>query len=326
MHSTVRGLCNCGSNRHKKNPASYALLRDALYQLAQQCFSQLQTEALYQQLQQYSEQLFAQRNHLQADAQFMQIWHDLAQPMQQWQWSTWQQQVTQDLHKAMQKTAAVHAHAIEPHLEHALQRWIQHCEEDVLLSLMQAWLKQILATPLSSNFQLNQLNHGSYLTEFPFYLALADQAFPIHAVQQLFAEQGIVLQALNPAHTARYLIGSIDLVYFDGQRYHIADYKSNYLGDDLQHYQKAGIENSMSEANYWLQAGLYLVALHRYLKHKLQNYQMAEHLGGATYLYLRGMNSTAQQGYQLWKPNDEFILQLDQLLGQAQMTQEAKYD
>ncbi len=310
----------------QKNPASYALLRDALYQLAQQCFSQLQIEALYQQLQQYSEQLFAQRNHLQADAQFMQIWHDLAQPMQQWQWSTWQQQVTQELHKAMQKTAAVHAHAIEPHLEHALQRWIQHCEEDVLLSLMQAWLKQILATPLSANFQLNQLNHGSYLTEFPFYLALADQAFPIHAVQQLFAEQGIVLQALNPAHTARYLIGSIDLVYFDGQRYHIADYKSNYLGDDLQHYQKAGIENSMSEANYWLQAGLYLVALHRYLKHKLQNYQMAEHLGGATYLYLRGMNSTAQQGYQLWKPNDEFILQLDQLLGQAQMTQEAKYD
>ena len=64
-----------------------------------------------------------------------------------------------------------------------------------------------------------------------------------------------------------------------------------------------------------LQAALYLVALHRYLSVKLQNYQIEQHLGGASYLYLRGMNGQAQQGYMYWKPDDEFILRLDAILG-----------
>ncbi len=40
----------------------------------------------------------------------------------------------------------------------------------------------------------------------------------------------MVMSDFNEAKSARYLTGSIDLVYFDGQRYHIADYKSNFLG------------------------------------------------------------------------------------------------
>ena len=71
----------------------------------------------------------------------------------------------------------------------------------------------------------------------------------------------------------------------------------------------------MSLSSYWLQAALYLVALHRYLSVKLQHYQIEQHLGGASYLYLRGMNGQAQQGYMYWKPDDEFILRLDAILG-----------
>ena len=46
-----------------------------------------------------------------------------------------------------------------------------------------------------------------------------------------------------------------------------------------------------------------------------QNYQIEQHLGGASYLYLRGMNGQAQQGYMYWKPDDEFILRLGAILG-----------
>ena len=42
---------------------------------------------------------------------------------------------------------------------------------------------------------------------------------------------------------------------------------------------------------------------------------MQQHLGGASYLYLRGMNGQAQQGCYYWKPEDEFILRLDAILG-----------
>ena len=103
--------------------------------------------------------------------------------------------------------------------------------------------------------------------------------------------------------------------FFDGQQYHIADYKSNFLGLDQQNYTTQAIQQSMSHASYWLQASLYLVALHRYLTVQLENYQIERDLGGATYLYLRGMNGQAEQGYHYWRPSSEFILRLDAILG-----------
>ncbi|ODM00232.1 exonuclease V subunit beta [Acinetobacter pittii] len=191
----------------------------------------------------------------------------------------------------------------------------QEDAENLLYQSVAEWLKDILQTPLDQGFRLNQLKQEQYLSEFPFYLALSDRVLAMTRIQQLFAEYGLNMPELLEARSARYLNGSIDLVYFDGQRYHIADYKSNYLGDDLADYRSDSIAQSMSLASYWLQAGLYLVALHRYLQVKMQDYQIEQHLGGATYLYLRGMNGEAEQGYYYWQPSIEFILRLDAILG-----------
>ena len=191
----------------------------------------------------------------------------------------------------------------------------QEDAENLLYQSVAEWLKDILRTPLYQGFRLNQLQQEQYLSEFPFYLALSDRVLAMTRIQQLFAEYGLNMPELLEARSARYLNGSIDLVYFDGQRYHIADYKSNYLGDDLADYRSDSIAQSMSLASYWLQAGLYLVALHRYLQVKMQDYQIEQHLGGATYLYLRGMNGEAEQGYYYWQPSIEFILRLDAILG-----------
>ncbi|WP_151715561.1 UvrD-helicase domain-containing protein [Acinetobacter sp. TUM15071] len=201
-----------------------------------------------------------------------------------------------------------------------LQQYQQHFPgqenaEQQLYQWIAEWLHEVLQTPLNQDFQLQQLDAGQYLSECPFYLALSDRVLAMQRVQQLFEEYGIEMPELLEAKSARYLNGSIDLVYFDGQRYHIADYKSNYLGAEQVDYQQAQIAESMSLSSYWLQAALYLVALHRYLTVKLQNYDMQQHLGGASYLYLRGMNGQAQQGYFYWKPEDEFILRLDAILG-----------
>ncbi|CAM4323341.1 exodeoxyribonuclease V, beta subunit [Acinetobacter dispersus] len=201
-----------------------------------------------------------------------------------------------------------------------LQQYQQHFPEQEnaeqqLYQWIAEWLHEVVHTPLNQDFQLQQLDAGQYLSECPFYLALSDRVLAMQRVQQLFEEYGIEMPELLEAKSARYLNGSIDLVYFDGQRYHIADYKSNYLGAEQGDYQQAQIAESMSLSSYWLQAALYLVALHRYLTVKLQNYDMQQHLGGASYLYLRGMNGQAQQGYFYWKPEDEFILRLDAILG-----------
>ena len=205
-------------------------------------------------------------------------------------------------------------------LEKFQQHFPEHedAETQLYADLMQ-WISQVLETPINAVntpiFRLVDLNADAYLSEFPFYLSLSDQVFSTQRIHQLFAEYQIEMPTFNTANAARYLNGSIDLLYYDGARYHIADYKSNFLGTQLMDYQADAIQRSMQYASYWLQAGLYLVALHRYLKVHLQDYQIEQHLGGASYIYLRGMNGSAAQGHVYWKPEDEFILRLDAILG-----------
>ena len=187
--------------------------------------------------------------------------------------------------------------------------------EQFVIESVQAWLSDVLNTPLHGQFKLSQLHAHEYLTEFPFYLALSDRVLAIQRIHQLFAEYDIHMPEFIEANSARYLKGEIDLVFFDGQQYHIADYKSNFLGAQQQHYDATAIQQSMSHASYWLQAALYLVALHRYLSIQLEGYEIERDLGGASYLYLRGMNGQSQQGYFYWKPSSEFILRLDAILG-----------
>lgn len=190
--------------------------------------------------------------------------------------------------------------------------------DDQLYAMLGEWLEEILTTPLFAAFRLSQLSPEQHSAEFPFYLSLADRILGVQRIHELFQEYDIRMLPLNAANSARYLTGSIDLVFYDGQRYHIADYKSNFLGQDQSDYSNPNIQANMSQASYWLQAGLYLVALHRHLTVQLQDYDITKHLGGASYLYLRGMNGHMQQGVHYFKPEDEFILRLDALLGQAQ--------
>lgn len=187
--------------------------------------------------------------------------------------------------------------------------------EERLIADVKSWLSDILATPFGDGIQLGQLTSEMYLSEFPFYLALSDQVFASQRIHQLFQEYDIFIPTLNPAESARFLNGSIDLVYqFEG-KYYIADYKSNFLGETIQCYTQHEIAKNMSQSSYWLQASLYLVALHRYLKERLVGYEIESHLGGATYLYLRGMTANKDMGVCHWQPNAEFIERLDAILG-----------
>lgn len=96
------------------------------------------------------------------------------------------------------------------------------------------------------------------------------------------------------------LTGSIDLVArvrdADGEpRFVIADYKTNALhvpgtAATAADYAPARLATAMAEHDYALQALLYSVALHRYLRWRLPGYRPERHLGGVAYLFIRGMN------------------------------------
>ena len=95
-----------------------------------------------------------------------------------------------------------------------------------------------------------------------------------------------------------YLSGSIDVVLRipsgDSHRFVVVDYKTNRLGDLEQpatsaDYGREQLAAAMLHSDYPLQALLYSVVLHRYLRWRLPAYDPDVHLGGVIYLYLRGM-------------------------------------
>jgi len=74
----------------------------------------------------------------------------------------------------------------------------------------------------------------------------------------------------------------------------------------------------MAHHGYPLQATLYLVALHRYLRWRVRDYDPDHHLGAAAYLFLRGMGPGAStpgsSGIVWWRPPTAAIEELDRLL------------
>jgi len=88
------------------------------------------------------------------------------------------------------------------------------------------------------------------------------------------------------------LMGFADLVFEHQGRYWVLDYKSNALGARDADYTAAAMEDALLEHRYDVQAVLYLLALHRLLKARLgAAYDPARQLGGAVYLFLRGVRS-----------------------------------
>ncbi len=131
---------------------------------------------------------------------------------------------------------------------------------------------------------------------------------------------------LGDAALVGYLTGSIDAVVRVGERYVVIDYKTNRLGTPdvpltAWDYRPAALADAMLQAHYPLQALLYEVALHRFLRWRLADYDPARHLGGALYLFLRGMcgpdvrfGDGAVPGVFGWQPPADLVVDTSDLL------------
>jgi exodeoxyribonuclease V beta subunit len=124
-----------------------------------------------------------------------------------------------------------------------------------------------------------------------------------------------------------FLTGSLDLVIRAAAgRFVVVDYKSNWLGVEGEtlsawHYRPTALAAAMEAAHYPLQAVLYLVALHRYLRWRLPGYDPVRHVGGALYLFVRGMTGPTVPrvdgqpcGVFAWQPPVSLVGALSDLL------------
>ncbi len=127
-----------------------------------------------------------------------------------------------------------------------------------------------------------------------------------------------------------FLTGSLDLVIrLPGPRFAIVDYKTNWLGPageplTLRHYAPRALAAEMSRAQYGLQALLYAVALHRYLRWRLPGYEPDHHLPAVLYLFLRGMagkdtpvTDGTPCGVFAWRPPGRLVQGLSDVLDEG---------
>ena len=70
------------------------------------------------------------------------------------------------------------------------------------------------------------------------------------------------------------------------------DYKTNLSDAATDAYGPEALREAMAGSDYPLQALLYLVALHRYLRWRLPGYHAERNLAGVLYLFLRGMTGS----------------------------------
>ena len=106
------------------------------------------------------------------------------------------------------------------------------------------------------------------------------------------------------------MTGKIDLTYTAGGRYYLLDYKSNRLPD----YDRDSLAQAMVHSEYDLQALIYTLALHRWLRFRLgDGYDYVRDFGGVRSLFCRGLeagNGDAR-GVHAWTPPVELVNALD---------------
>lgn len=119
---------------------------------------------------------------------------------------------------------------------------------------------------------------------------------------------------LDFTHIEGYMRGFIDLVFEANGRYYLLDWKSNWLGNTAADYARDRLAATMAREHYYLQYLIYTVALHRYLKQRLPNYDYDTHFGGVYYLFLRGIAPERKTGIFRDRPRRELIEALDGLL------------
>lgn len=151
------------------------------------------------------------------------------------------------------------------------------------------WLHNIVHTSLDiQGLSLASIGANKRLSELEFDLGI-DRVEVASLNQVLETWSGRKLEALSIDDFRGMITGFIDLVFEHEGRFYIADYKSNLLGMRLSDYTPEALRKAMFDRRYDLQYLLYTLALHRYLKQRVPHYHYDQHMGGAYYLFLRGM-------------------------------------
>ncbi|SFU64735.1 exodeoxyribonuclease V subunit beta [Pseudoduganella namucuonensis] len=203
---------------------------------------------------------------------------------------------------------------LDPHFDTRLIRRIEragwaHRQDDTV-----AWLRAIATEPLP-HLDAPLASLEAVLPEMEFWFPsenLSSGALDRLCRRHLL--QGVARPALPERRLHGMLKGFTDLVFEHEGRYWVLDYKSNALGANDAAYHTQALAHGMAEHRYDIQGAIYMLALHRLLQTRMDDYDPALHLGGAIFFFLRGIGNAQTRGCYLLEPEAALLDGLDALL------------
>ena len=179
-----------------------------------------------------------------------------------------------------------------------------------------AWLRLVAGTALPP-LQAALAELTDVLPEMEFWFpSLHLDAGALDRLCRQHLLSGVTRPPLPQRQLHGMLKGFADLVFEHEGRYWVLDYKSNALGGNDQAYTREAMAAGMAAHRYDIQGAIYLLALHRLLRSRLgAAYQPARQLGGAVFLFLRGIANPVTRGCYLIEPDLALLDGIDALLG-----------
>lgn len=185
--------------------------------------------------------------------------------------------------------------------------------------VFRAWLEDVAHADLGQGFALGDIRPHQRQIEMEFHVPVKhlNQEGLLEVLRRNDPGRETVAPQLHFDSLQGQLKGFVDMVFEQGGRYYLLDFKSNHLGMRVQDYQEPAMLHAVRQHQYDLQYLFYSIALHRLLKYRLgKHYRYERHFGGVFYLFLRGMRQSSAKPYGVFhrKPESRLIEHLDAML------------
>ncbi len=182
---------------------------------------------------------------------------------------------------------------------------------DIVFKMVEQTVTKNLLLP-DYTLRLSDLNPQKVIPEMEFYFRSGEAN--LKELLKIIRQENGIPQTISGYSDEGYMKGFIDLTFEHEGKYYILDYKTNHLGDAIEKYTQEAMTDEMQEAMYDLQYHLYILALHRYLRKTIKQYSYEDNIGGAFYLFVRGINSEGMEGVFFDRPDQALIEKLDAYL------------